>query len=72
MSDRKMHRWNVQLQSATGEMVNEKVSAFWDPEHETTAEAVGHTAVIQAWARAGKRTERAIQSFAPISVEVAA
>lgn len=69
MSDRKMHRWNVQIQSATGEMVTEEVSAFWDPEHETTDEAVGHTAVIQAWARTGKRTERALQSFAPISVE---
>jgi hypothetical protein len=69
MSDRKMHRWNIQLQSATGEMVAEEVQAFWDPEHETTDEAVRHAAMTQAWLRSGKRTDRAMDSFAPISVE---
>lgn len=59
---RKKFHWNVTLQSETGEIVERKVSAYWDPEAPDAAEAIMRAGRVEAWMASGKQIQ-----FAPIS-----
>ena len=67
---RTRHRWDVAVHARTGDTVTERVEAFWDPEHETTGEAVQIAGMVQAWVRAGKPTEKAHDAFAPVAAKL--
>lgn len=64
MMDRKKFKWSVTLQAEDGQVVKRPVEAYWSPEHEGTAEAVGEAAMAEAYWASRKKMH-----FAPISVE---
>lgn len=59
---RTKNHWNVTLQRDDGQIVEQRVSAFWDPAQEGCNEAVMRTGKAEAWAASNRQHE-----FAPIS-----
>jgi hypothetical protein len=64
--DRIRHNWNVTLQREDGEVLTEKVAAYWDPGFEGINDTVGHAARTQAHAKTGKRFEFAVIAVAHV------
>jgi hypothetical protein len=55
-TQRKRHTWTIMVASQQGGHTEEqKVSGFWDPEHDLTQDSVASAAVAQAWLKSEKR-----------------
>ena len=57
MSARRKYHWTVTLQADTGEIVEQPVTAFWDPGKEGTSEAIGNTAKAEAWQQHNQKVQ---------------